>query len=336
MGRFDPQTEHRRDVIRTHVKRLLTLGLASVLALPVLASDYPARPIKLLVGYAAGGPTDIAARRLGAEMTSALGQPIVVENRPGVSGMLAMNQLKRLPADGYTLALATTPVMAIAPALNPAQRFDAVNDFTPVGKFVEYTMVLLVSAKSPYTTVQQLVDAARQKPGKVTYSSSGIGGTSHIAGEMLARATSTELLHVPYKGSAPATADLISGHVDFMFDVTSSAQPYVASGQLRALAVTTPQRSSALPSVPTMLQSGIRNIDVLGWFGIFAPPGLPAEVLTRLEGAIKSAIAQPRMKDYAKEGGIELVFEASKDFRRTIGQDVVFWERTLGDADIRP
>ncbi len=318
------------------MKKLLTLALTGLLAIPAFSADYPTRPIKMLVGFPAGGPLDIAARRLGTEMSVFLGQPIVIDNKPGVTGIIAMNQLKRSPADGYTLALATTPVMAIAPVLNPAQRFDAVEDFTPVARFAEFSLALVVREKSPYQALGQLIDAAKKNPGKVTYASAGVGGTTHIAGEMLARATGTKMIHIPYKGTAPAKADLLGGHVDFMFELTNSAQPYLAGGQMRALAVTSEKRNALLPKVPTLSQEGLRDTTLTGWFGIFAPAGLPLEILTRLESSIGRATREPRLQAYVTEGGLDMVFAPSAEFRRTIADDVVFWKNKLDDLGIRP
>lgn len=318
---------------------LLAAAATLVLAawvLPAQAADaYPSRPIRLLVGYAAGGPTDIAARRLGSLLSGQLGQPVVVENKPGVSGMIAMNQLAKAPADGYTVALATTPVMAISPVLNTDQAFDPIDDFTPVARFVEYGLVLLVPRDSPFTSLDALISHARAHPGALSYSSSGVGGTAHVSAELFAQRSGAQFLHVPYKGSAPALADLMAGVVDFTFEVASTAEPAVKSGKLRALAVTSLHRNPAFEGVPTLAESNMPGLEVTGWFGIFAPRNLPAAVRDRLADAIDNAVRQPDFQQYASTGGISAAYEAPAPFSDRLAKDVAFWKDILDKAGIQ-
>jgi len=319
----------------THVETLIgALGLM-MLAGTSQASDYPARPISLIVPYAAGGPTDITARLLAEGLSRELGQTVVVENRPGASGMVAMAHVAKAQPDGYTIAYTITSTMVTAPLVQKNTSFDPIKDFTPISNVVDYSLVLMVNNELPAKSIGELVAYAKENPEAVSYGSSGIGGTNHMAGELLALRTGTNMLHVPYKGNAPAISDLISGRISFMFDVVSTAQTYIDSKRLRPLAVTTPARNEILPDVPTVQEALQNDYEVTGWFGVFGPAGLPPEIVSKLEKAVSVAIKDEKLQNYAREGGISLAPSTSAELGKRLADDITLWSDVVSKADIK-
>ena len=318
-----------------HLKTLVgALGLMA-LAGTSHADDYPSRPISLVVPYAAGGPTDITARLLADSLSSELGKPVVVENRPGASGMVAMAHVAKAKPDGYTLAYTITSTMVTAPLVQKNTSFDPIKDFTPISNVVDYSLVLMVNNDLPAQSISELVDYAKKDPEAVSYGSSGIGGTNHMAGELLALRTGTSMLHVPYKGNAPAISDLISGRISFMFDVVSTARPYIDSKRLRPLAVTTPKRNATLPDVPTVREALKNDYEVTGWFGVFGPAGVPAPIVSKLEKAIAVAINDDKLQSYAREGGISLAPSTSAELGQRLADDIALWSDVVSKANIK-
>ena len=287
---------------------LLAAACAALLAAPATAADpaWPTRPVKVLVGANAGGGTDIIARMLADKFSEAFKQSFVVENRPGASNTIAADLVAKAPPDGYTLLVATNTGQAIAPHLMKLG-FDPLKQIEPVGLVVVVPNVLVVGANVPVKDVKELVALAKAKPGALKYASSGVGSTQHIAGEAFSEAAGVKMIHIPYKGSAQAHVDILSGEVEMMFDTTSSAMQQIKAGKFRALAVTSPQRSPEFPGVPTIAEAGYPAAEMTTWYGLFVTGGTPAPVVERLaaefERILKLPDVQARLKGLGGEPG---------------------------------
>ena len=261
--------------------KVLALGAACLAAPTALAQDFPNRPIKIVVPAAAGGPTHITAQMLAEKMQSSLGQPVIVEPKPGAGNNLGAEFVAKSAPDGYTLLFATTGTHAINQTLFKKLPFDPIKDFDPVSLVVQYPLMLVVSSDLPVKSVKELIEYARKNPGKLNRASGGMGTSMHLSGELFVKQANIEAPHIPYKGSAPALNDLMGGHVQLMFDSMITTMPLVESGQLRALAVTGKKRSPLLPNVPTIAESGLPDYEATGWTGIVVPAGTPRDVIIK-------------------------------------------------------
>lgn len=297
-------------------------------------AGYPDRPIRMIVGFSAGGTTDVVARILGKEIGDALGQPVVVENRPGAGSNIASEMVARSDADGYTLYMVAV-TSAINQSLYTNLRFNLVDDFAPVALAVRVPNVLVVNPAVPAKTVQELVDYAKRNPGKLNYASSGSGTSIHMAGELFRQLADLKVQHIPYKGSAPAITDLIGGQVQYMFDNMPSAWPHVAAGKLRALAVTTAERSSTAPEMPTMQESGFPTYDVSSWFGIIAPRGTPPEIVNKLNAVTLDALAKPAIQSRLLELGAVPAKTTPAQFADFIKSEVDSWAKVVKASGAR-
>ena len=278
----------------------LGLGLGTT----ARAADYPTKPVRIVVGFSAGGTTDLVARILAKELTQALGQSFVVDNKPGGGSNIATDQVMAAPADGYTL-LCVAVTSAINQTLYPNVKFDLNRDFDAVVLGAKVPNILVVNNNVPAKNVKELIEWARANNDKAAYASSGSGTSIHMAGELFKVRTGLKTQHVPYKGSAPALTDLIGGQVQFMFDNMPSAWPQVQGGKLKALAVTTKTRSPSAPDIPTMEESGVAPFDVSSWFGLIAPKGTPKEAIDKINKAVNAAFDKPEVKEaYAKLGAV--------------------------------
>jgi tripartite-type tricarboxylate transporter receptor subunit TctC len=279
-------------------RRLLALAAAACLT-PLAAfsqpAAYPAKPVKLVVGYAAGGATDVIARLLAIKLGEQMGQPFLVDNRAGANSNVGADIVTHSPPDGYTLYLFTI-ANTINAALYDKLNFDAQKDFEPVGLIARVPNILVVNPKLPIKTVADYVRFAADAPDGITFASSGSGSSIHLSGEMFKMVSHANMLHVPYKGSAPAVTDLLGGQVQSMFDNTPSSMPHVQAGRLRAIAITSARRSPLLPDVPTIAESGYPGFDVQSWFGIAAPTGTPKAVVERLNLELNKALALPDVR----------------------------------------
>ncbi len=258
-------------------------------------SDYPQKPVRIMVGANAGGGTDVIARMLAEKFAESLKQPFVVENRPGASNTIAADLTAKAPADGHTLLVATNTGQAIAPHLIKLN-FDPLKQLQPVGLIVVVPNVLVVGDKVPVKDVKELVAMAKDKPGQLKYASSGVGSTQHIAGEAFDQAAGVKTVHVPYKGSSQAHVDILGGNVEMMFDTTSSAMPHIKSGRFRPLAVTSPKRSAELPNVPTIAEVGYPAAEMTTWYGMFVTGGTPKPVVDKLAAELKRVLALPEVQ----------------------------------------
>lgn len=299
------------------------LGLSSS-----AAAAYPDKPIKLVVGFSAGGTTDVVARIVGKEIGDTLGQPVVVDNRPGAGSNIATELVMRSDPDGYTLYMVAVTA-AINQTLYKNVRFDLVNDFAPVALAVRVPNVLVVHPDVPVKNVKELVEYAKANPGKMNFASSGSGTSIHMAGELFKQSANVDVVHIPYKGSAPALTDLVGGQVDYMFDNMPSAWPHVESGKLRALAVTTADRSATAPDLPTMQESGFPNFDVSSWFGVIAPKGTPDEVIQKVNKAMRDALAKPAVKEQLAGLGAVPADTTPQQFGEFIKSEVDGWAKVV-------
>ena len=297
-------------------------------------ASYPTRPVRIVVGYAPGGAADIASRMLAEWLSAHLGQPFIVENKPGASGTLAANQVAKSANDGHTLFYGPGFGMTMGSGASrveykPDQQFD------PVHLMVELPLVLVVNAGLPVKNLQELIAFAKSRDGALNYASYGKGTTSHLASEALINQARLRVEHILYKGSAPAVLALRSGEVQLMFDTVASAAPHVKAGALRALAVTSEKRMGLLPQTPTMQEAGMPGVRMSGWMGLFAPKGTPAPVVARLNAEVQAVLAQPALKDRIAKLGGSVVPEDAVAFGNTIQKDYVAATKLVRDAKIK-
>ena len=280
-------------------KRLTLGALAALLSVPLGAlaqADYPNKPITLIIPFPAGGVTDVVGREVGRSLTKYLKQPVVIENRAGASGNIGTQALARAQPDGYTLGILTVSAISIAPHITKNLGFNPSRDFTPITNVVRTDGAIVSNASTPFNTVQEMVRFAKENPGKVNYASVGNGSIPHLTAEMFAQQAGVNLLHVPYRGAAPAMQDLMANHISLSFETSLvSAVNNLSSGRLKILAITGPQRSPAVPNVPTVAESGYPNFSARGWFGLFGPANLPPRIVEALNKATTDALRDPEV-----------------------------------------
>jgi tripartite-type tricarboxylate transporter receptor subunit TctC len=319
-----------------HARRLLLSALAfciSAAAGPALAQTYPSRPITMVVPFAAGGPVDAMARLVGAKMSESIGQPVVIENRAGASGLLGMSAVAHAQADGHTVLY--TPIsIAIVPALYRKLPFDAEKDLAPVAQVVSTTLVLAVHPKTPATSLEELVALAKARPGKLNFGSSGVADPLQLGMELLKTMSGTEMLAIPYKGQGPMFQALLGGEVDLAIVSLQGALSQMKSGKLRILAVTGAKRSVALPDVPTIDESGLRGFDISSWHGLFAPAGTPRDAVDRLQREVARAVHLPDVRNRVESTGNEVVGNTPEEFGAKFRADVVRFRTIVQDARI--
>ena len=280
----------------------LTMALACAGA---NAQAYPSKPIRLVVPYPAGGPLDIMARAIGQKLTEAWHQPVVVDNRAGAGGNIGADLVAKSAPDGYTLLMGAVATQAINPALYSKIPYDPIKDFAPVALVAQVPNILVVNPSVPVKSVKELIEFARAKPGTLNFASGSTGSTGHLAGELFNTMAGVKMVHIPYKGAAPAMADLLSGQVQLMFDNLASSLPNVKAGKLRALAVTTLARSPAMPDLPTIAESGLPGFDLTTWFGLLVPAGTPHDIVVKLNAEIVRALNSKDMRERLEKMGAE-------------------------------
>lgn len=320
----------RRSALGATALALLGLPLAG----PARAQGWPDKGLRIMVGASAGGGTDILARLLADKMAPALKQSIVVENRPGASNTIAAELTAKAAPDGHTLLLATNTGQAVAPHLLKL-KFDPLKDLQPIGLVAVVPNVLVVSASSPYRSVRDLLADMQARPGALKYASSGIGSTQHIVGEAFNLSTRTKAIHVPYKGSAQAHLDIIGGQVEMMFDTTSSAMGQIRGAKFRALAVTTPQRSSELPDVPTLAEQGVAGADIQTWYAMYVTAGTPRPVVDRLAAELTAALKLPEVQARIKGLGGDIQLMSPDQFAEMNRSEFERYGRLVREAGIK-
>ena len=306
--------------------RFLVLFLVATAA---FAQPYPSKPARMIVPYPPGGSADILARAIGAKVGEGLGQPVVIDNRPGAGTIIGTEATAKSAPDGYTFMLGTVSSHAINPALNPKLPFDPVKDFTPLSLVASIPFAMIVHPSVAAKSVQEFVALAKAKPGQINYSSAGTGTSNHLAGELLKSMAGIDLVHVPYKGSAPALNDLIAGQVSMMFDLVLTAAPHIKSGAARGLAVTGSQRSPVLPELPTVAESGLPGYEVSAWFGIFAPAGLPQPVAQRLNAEFVKVMREPDLKQRLASLGADPLTSSPEQFSAYLRSEIDKWAKVV-------
>ncbi|VTU36052.1 Argininosuccinate lyase [Variovorax sp. PBS-H4] len=295
---------------------------------------YPNKPIRIIAPYPPGGTTDLIARSVGEHLTKAWGQPVIVDNRAGAAGMIGATYVKGQPADGYTLIIGSAALYSVNPHLYKNVQYDPVKDFTPIALVASLPSFFVVEKDLPVTSFQEFVAYARRNPGKISYGSAGTGTAQHILVELLKQQAGIDMIHVPYKGSAPAMQDLIGGQVQAACDFGPSTLPFIAAGKVKVLAVTTAKRSPALPNVPTLAESGVPGFDAATWFAIHGPAGMPPEVVTKLNREIVKALSEPEVKARFEKLGVEPTGSTSRQLLDTQVRDSVKWAQVIKNANI--
>ncbi|WP_287739994.1 tripartite tricarboxylate transporter substrate binding protein [Diaphorobacter sp.] len=327
----------------TFSRRIALLGACTLAAaglLPAAAmaqpdANWPAKPIKWVVPFPPGGAMDVIARTLGEKAGRTLGQPFVIENRPGAGGNIGADAVAKSPADGYTIMI-TSIGMATNKALYPRLSYDPVKDFAPISLLAIVPNVLVVNtAKTTDKSVADVVAHAKRDPGKLTYASAGNGTSIHLAGEVFASMAGLNLLHVPYKGSGPAVTDMLGGQVDLMFDSITSARPHILSGKLRALGVTSAKRSATLPDVPTIAEAGVPGYEVSPWFAVFAPAGTPAAIVNKINAALIDAMKQPDTVAKFETIGAEPIGTTPQQLATHLDKELARWGALIKERNIR-
>jgi tripartite-type tricarboxylate transporter receptor subunit TctC len=290
-----------------------------------LLAQTSGQTVRLVVGYAAGGPVDAAARLFAPALSRELGQPVVVENRAGAGGAMGGDAVAKAAPNGLLLFFAASPTMTISPHILKSMPFDTAKDMTPIAPILSYANVLVVNKDQPFKTVPELISYAKAHPNKLAYGSAGMGASNHLSGELFALRTGTTLTHVPYKGNAPAMTDVIGGQINMMFDIIGSARNYVSSGRVLAVAVTSRERNVSMPDVPTMREAGLADYEVGGWYGLYGPAKLPADMVQRLNDATRKALAGDELKAKWAEQGYDLWVGSPQQLADRAARELALW-----------
>lgn len=317
---------------RLGIAALLTVMLASA---GHAETNYPSKPITMVVAFAPGGGTDTAARLVAQDLATELGQPVIVENRPGAGGAIGAGLVARAAADGYTLLFGSGSELDVLTAVKIKTPYDPLTDFEPVSEIGSVSFVLATSPSLKVNTVRELIDLARANPGKLNYASFGIGSTTHLIGEAFARKNGLQLVHIPYKGSAAAVTDLLAGQVQLTFDTASVMIPYLRSGQLKGLATLSSERSSIAPELPTMAESGMDNFTFEGWLGVLAPHGTSPQIVDRLSAALAKVLKIPAVADALQQHGVKVAGSNPAQFGAFMKADADKWKEIAHSAEIR-
>ena len=318
---------------------LALMGVMALSLLPVVTNAqttsmaYPTKPIRLVVPFPAGGATDIFARTLSQKLAEKIGSAVVVENKPGAGGTLGSDLVAKSPADGYTLLLATSSTHSIGPNLNPKMPYDAVRDFTPIAQVGNAPSIMLVPNSSPAKTIQEWIDYAKKNPGRLNYASSGNGTIVQLTAELFKSQAGLYVVHIPYKGTALAMPDLISGKIDVLFDSLPTGLPHVKEGRLRALGVTSAQRTSMAPGLPAIAEV-LPGYESNTWFGLFGPAGVRPEIVNRVNAAALQALADPEVKDKLLRLGIEPIGSSPMQFATMLSAESAKWKKIISERKI--
>ena len=317
------------------MKQLLQrLAAFAALALAALGAQaaFPDKPVKIMIGFPAGGPLDAHARLLAERLGQVLGQPVIIDNKAGAGGTVGAEFVAKSPPDGYTLLMANTGTMVINPAVYTKLPYSTLKDFAPIARTAQQPLALVVNPEVPAKTIGELVALAKKNPGKLNYGSAGNGGISHLVPEMFKTATGTFIVHIPYRGSAPAFTDLLAGQVQIMAESIPQAAQYVKQGKLRALAVTGRERNAALPDVPTFAEAGIKGMDVVGFYGILAPAGTPKDVVAKLSDALRQVLDTPDIRNRMVQQGADPAYLSADQFSTYLTAQMPAWAKAVKDS----
>jgi len=311
------------------------LAAALLACPPAFAQSYPAKPVRIVVGVPPGGTTDVVARLVGQKLAGQLGQQVVIDNRGGAGGNIGAELVAKSAPDGYTLFLATIGTMTINPHLYRQMPFDTLRDFAAVSQLTSMPQVLALHPSVPARTLRDLIALARAQPGSLNFASGGSGTAIHLAGELFKSMTGTQMVHVPYKGSAPAMTDLLSGQVSIMFDQIVTAMPHVQSGRLRALGVTTAKRSAIAPDLPTLGESGLPGYEITTWHGLLAPAGTPREIVAKLSGETARALQAADVREKFAGQGVDPVSSTPEQFHAFMQSELEKWGKVVKASGAR-
>lgn len=300
-----------------------------------MAQEYPTKPVRFVIAFSPGGPSDILTRLVGAKLTDALGQSFVYDNRPGAGGNIAGEIVAKSPADGYTLLMGNNSILATNAALYKNMGFDPVKDLAPVALVALQPNILVVHPSLPVKTVKEFIALAKARPGQLNYASSGSGAAAHLSAELFKSMTNTQMTHVPYKGAGPALIDVLAGQCQVMFATSLSVQPYIQSGRVRPLAVTTAKRSATMPNLPTIAEAGVPGFEATTWHGVVAPARTPAAIINRLNGEINKMLKSPDVRDRLVGQGAEILGGSPQDFAQYIQVEIPKWTKVIRDANAR-
>jgi len=317
------------------MSRTLLMAILFASSSAIAQESYPVKPVRWVVPYAAGGFADIRARKIGVDLAKALGQPLVIENRTGAGGVIGTDAVAKAPADGYTIGMGNLAALAVNVSLMKKLPYDPLKDLQPVVLIERSALILAAGPGLPASSLKELIAYAKANPGKLGFGSSGIGGAHHLSGEMLKLRTGIEIVHVPYKGGAPAAADLMAGHLPMMFEMGYSSVPSVKAGKIRALAVTSSSRLALLPEVPTMAEAGLPGFESYNWQGVVVPAGTPRAIVDRLNREINAILSQPEQRDAILATASEPAGGTPEQFRELIRSETAKWGEVVRAAKIQ-
>ncbi|HUN69765.1 MAG TPA: tripartite tricarboxylate transporter substrate binding protein [Burkholderiales bacterium] len=318
------------------MKRLCAFAFALAFAGNLLAQAYPTKPVKFVVGFAAGGPTDVIARVVAADMTQSMGQSVIVENKPGANAIIATEQVAKSPPDGYTLLFSSLSLLVNHALVDSKVNYDPFKDFAPVSNAANLPMVIVTSPQTPYNSMQELIAGAKAKPGELSYGTSGHAGSSHLAGAMLENATGTKMINVPFKGNGPALAEVMAGRVTFMFYPAVGIADQVAAKRLKVLAVGTPGPHPDFPGAPTLASQGLKELEATApWVGVLAPAGTPAPIVNRLSEEIRKSLARPETRERMRQLGAVIIADTPAEFAAFLKTDYERWKKVIKESGVK-
>ena len=316
--------------------RLASFVFGCLMTGNLLAQAYPVRPVKFIIGFAAGGPTDVIARVIAADMTQSMGQSVIVENRPGANAIIATEAVAKAPPDGYTLLFSSLSLLVNHALVDSKVNYDPFKDFAPVSNAANLPMVVVASPQAPFGTMQDLVALAKSKPGELSYATSGHAGSTHLAGAMLENATGTKMINVPFKGNGPALAEVMAGRVSFMFYPAVGIAEQVSAGRLKVLAVGTPAAHPDFPNAPTLASAGLGDLEATApWVGVLAPAGTPQAVIQRLADEMRKSLAKPETRERMRQLGAVIVGDTPAQFAAFLKKDYERWQQVIRASGVR-
>ena len=315
--------------------RLSRAVVLAAMPLAASAQDYPNKPIRIVVGFPPGGGSDLMARSVGDRLSTALNQPVIIENKPGAGSSIAASYVAQAKPDGYTILFGQAANLGVAPALRPTLNYDPLKSFAPITRLVSAPLVIVGPSTLQAKTLKELIAMAVAKPGALSYGSPGAGTAGHLAGEMFGSEANIKIVHVPYKGQAAAITDMIGGRIEMYFSTLAVVKPHVESGKIRAFAVTSSDRSPAFPTVPTVAEAGVPGFEIENWYGLVAPAGTPPAIIKRLNTEVVKILKDPKLvADLSKEGG-NIRVDTPEQFAKFLAADVPRWKKIVTDAKLQ-